>query len=103
MLGRNPTLQSQTPKYAKTTRFLSKKEETSSSFMCCFSVKKSTTPRGTQIQSHNKIVKKKPIRVSHPIVRNFKAMFVIADHFNLKQLAKFSMICRSFYWIAGRK
>ena len=37
------------------------------------------------------------------IIRNFKSMYTIANMYDLKYLAKFSMVCRSFYWIAGRK
>jgi hypothetical protein len=37
------------------------------------------------------------------LVRNFKSMQCIANMFDLRTLTKFSMVCRSFYWIAGRK
>lgn len=47
--------------------------------------------------------RRRPKRIPHPIVRNFKSMFCIANMFDLRELAKFSMCCRSFYWIAGRK
>ena len=30
-------------------------------------------------------------------------MYCIANMFDLRGLTKFSMSCRSFYWIAGRK
>ena len=30
-------------------------------------------------------------------------MYCIANMFDLRDLTKFSMACRSFYWISGRK
>jgi len=39
----------------------------------------------------------------HPIVRNFKSIFTVASFFDLRDLARFSMVCRSFYWLSGRK
>ena len=42
-------------------------------------------------------------KTNHPLVRNFKSMSCIANMFDLRGLTRFSMICRSFYWISGRK
>ena len=56
-----------------------------------------------KIVIRDKLVKHSAVFPSESMVRIYSIMFTITDFLNLRDLAKFSGVSRSFYWITGRK